>query len=746
MKLRKALNFFLGIPLTILSFAFIVKIFLDNSEAITNSFLKTNLLLFGVGILFFTLFFWLKSIIWLKILENRGHNPQRIHTLYTYSLSEVKRYIPGSIFAVVGRVRSHSELLSKGETLKGIGIEALLLAGSSLFVSIPALLFLSSRNGLNTVAATALVFVAILITGIILLNPRVRKIINSYADYFFIFCLAWLFYGIGCLFVTASLGSINLDASITIASLFVVSWLVGYLFFIAPMGLGARELAVTFLLSTLVPIPIASAAAVLSRIAMTIGEMLYLLTLRLLLSRRKYLHLVNPYYLIIGLLAATYSIYFSVFTILRHEAYLSGRFDLGNMTQTVWNTANGRFFTLTNPDGVENVSRLAVHSDFILVLFAPFYFLWSNPGVLLVGQSIILAIGGFFVFALAKEILRRNSIALVLTVSYYLNFWLQEQNVFDFHAVSLSTTFLLASMYFLIKKRYVFLGISLLLAVLTKENIFLISMFFGFFIAFKEKKYIPGGLLAALSLLSFYLISFVAIPASRGGEHFALEAYSYLKSPNPQIIFNQLLNYSTFYYFHSHLISTGYLALLSPAYLLFTLPEAAIYLLSTNFEYRSYEYHFGAAIIPFVYVSTIYGIKFITQKFPKITLRMVGYYLIAVSAITLYFYSPLIGMKNSATNQHTNNYSKQLNDYLNLIPPEAKVSATNELGAHLSHREWIYVVPYGMDRADFIAIYNNEYFRGLVDVEKYESVIEDENIKFHLFKKKLKLSCSTCTP
>ena len=38
---------------------------------------------------------------------------------------------------------------------------------------------------------------------------------------------------------------------------------------------------------------------------------------------------------------ATYAAGFSALSILRHRAFSTGRFDLGNMVQAVWSTAHG---------------------------------------------------------------------------------------------------------------------------------------------------------------------------------------------------------------------------------------------------------------------------------------------------------------------------------------------------------------------------------------------------------------------
>ena len=54
-----------------------------------------------------------------------------------------------------------------------------------------------------------------------------------------------------------------------------------------------------------------------------------------------------------------YAAGFASLSILRHRAFATGRYDLGNMVQTVWNTAHGNFLQMTSGDG-RQISRLAV--------------------------------------------------------------------------------------------------------------------------------------------------------------------------------------------------------------------------------------------------------------------------------------------------------------------------------------------------------------------------------------------------
>ncbi len=749
MKLKELLRFFLGVPLTIIAFIFIGKIFLDNRESIMQSLLGADLLLFLLGVVLMTCFFATKSYIWLGILKARGFVVPTKKTLYLYSISEAKRYIPGSVFAFLSRMGTHEEIPKK-ETIKGIGIEAILLALSAIVVSIPSLMYLINRIEPNLQKFTLpLLVIGILIAAIIFFGKsKFRKSFFNYIDLFFIYILAWSFYSVGSYFIAFSLFPINLNDITVVASLFTASWLCGYLLFLTPMGLGVRELVATFGLSFFTPAGVASVIAIMSRVGMILGELLYLLLTRIYSSSRDHevKIKVNPYLIVVIFSCLLYFVYFSYFSIARHNAFLSGRFDLGNMAQTVWNTSQGRFFMLTNPDGVENMSRLGVHSDYLLVIISPLYFIWADPRMLLLFQSAALATGSIAVYFLARKILKREILATAFAFSYLANFWLHEQNIFDFHAVTIATPLILFSLLFLTGKKYFFFGVFLALAVTTKENVALIISAFGLYFL-KEKKWLLGTALAVLGAATFYYLSSYAIPNARGEAHFALGTYSQLGDStgaiiknlilNPSLAYSQLANDSTFLYFHRHLIPFGYLPLLSPFYFLFVAPDMAIYLLSSNYEYRSYQYHFGAVIIPFMIFASILGAKLLLTKVKSENLPKALFYYVIISAfLTMYYYSPILGMKNADNSPFESDSSQKIREYLNVIPENASVASSNNLGAHLSHREHIYTVPYGMDRASFIALYKeNERLVSSVDIVNYVIVIEDKENNFYLYKR-----------
>lgn len=425
--------------------------------------------------------------------------------------------------------------------------------------------------------------------------------------------------------------------------------------------------------------------------------------------------------IILGVLICIYIAYFVTASFLRHDNFYTGRFDLGNMDQAVWNTVNGRIFQASNDVGLIT-SRLSGHADFILILLSPFYLLWSNPKTLLLIQTVILAFGAFFVFLIAKNILKNNNFALIFGFSYLMNPALQFTNLYDFHAVTLATTFLLASFYFLIKRKYLFMAISLTFSGITKEQIWVVTSIFGVPLLFEKAKKIKilGTIIIVGCLILFYYLVAIAIPQNINGQHFALTYYSEFGNSPAEVIKNVLLSPHKIVlttldttrsdYLKQLFMPLGFISLLSPIYLIFAIPDLLINLLSNNGQLHQIYYQYSAAITPFIFISGIFGIKKIMKWFPKISKRYIYTYLIFFTFFSAYSSGPLPGAKNPNIDMFIKPYAdkKIVQDFLLRIPERYTVAATNNLGAHLSHREVIYTIPIGVDKADFVVFLLND--------------------------------------
>jgi uncharacterized membrane protein len=221
-----------------------------------------------------------------------------------------------------------------------------------------------------------------------------------------------------------------------------------------------------------------------------------------------------------------------------------------------------------------------------------------------------------------------------------------------------------------------------------------------------------------------------AIPSVRGSDHFALDYLSYLgNSPleillspalSPDVFFTRLISVETFTYIKTVFLPVGYISILSPQYLIFMLPDFFINVFSDNPNLRSIQYHYGALLVPFIYISAIYGVKkIISKKF--VSKNLIFYFLLFFIAYSTYLYSPLPGTKNSDVAAfRTNTNRARILDEIQKIPAEKSVSATNNIAAHLVQREKIYIIPNGIDTVDYLVFYKSS-------IEIFDEYIIDEN-------------------
>jgi uncharacterized membrane protein len=305
------------------------------------------------------------------------------------------------------------------------------------------------------------------------------------------------------------------------------------------------------------------------------------------------------------------------------------------MNQVVYNTSQGRFLEMTNQDLKKNVSRLAIHFDPILAIFAPFYKIYEGPEILLIGQALILGLGAWAVYLIAEKILKKKSISLIFALLYLFYFPVQRAVLFDFHAVTLATTFFLFAIYFQEVKKWSWFFIFVLLALLTKEHIGLVVVFYGIYLLVIKKEKKTGLFTSFLGLIFFIVTVYVVIPYFRGGEHFAANYFVDIKSRLTTIFIDG-------FSYVKLLILPNIYSLFSPLTLLISLPEWAINILSINNNQRSILFHYNSVIVAFIFYSLILGYKNFCQivKNKKLQVTFFAVF-IFFNLRSIYLYNPI---------------------------------------------------------------------------------------------------------
>jgi uncharacterized membrane protein len=412
--------------------------------------------------------------------------------------------------------------------------------------------------------------------------------------------------------------------------------------------------------------------------------------------------------------AAAWVAAFAALSVLRQEAFFTGRFDLGNMVQAIWSTAHGHPLQMTDLHG-EQISRLAAHVDPILVVFAPLWWIWPSPDLLFVVQAAAIGAGALPVFWLARKHIGSPRAALGFACAYLLypaTGWLALN---EFHPVALATPLLLFAFWFLDEERLMSFTACAVAASLCKEEIALVVAGFGIWYAVSRRRFVTGGVIAALGLAWGIVAIAVVIPHFNDGQTSDFYGrYSEVGgSPggivkttftHPLRIFDTAFSGRDLHYLWQLAMPLALVFLLAPLVLVAALPELAINLLSSTTTQTSIHFHYTAGLIaPLVAAAVLGAARLRRRAVPVAALvvlaALVGNY--RLGPIPGWRHVPG-GQKFQATSARVTRHDRIAERALRLIPANAVVSATNSLGAHLSARRRFLSFPF-LEDATWIA-------------------------------------------
>ncbi len=761
MKIYSVLKTLFSWPLGIVGIVFLVYTLSQQHIQFSSILKNVNPFFLLISVVCFFLYYLLRSFVWQIILKEKDILIPLPKSVYIWGISELKRFIPGNFWAFLGRgVLLSAEGVGKKEIVHLLFIEIQFFLIGCVFLSGFAVPFLVRDLSISFLYSPFLPYGSIgattLCLGIFLFHKSLsghelfgfKKIWKIFPGFSFnitvyiqfLTVLYLLLFGIGSYFAVLSMSFLTPREFLSFVFFFVFSLFFGYITIVTPMGLGVREGIISVGLAPFIGPGNAIVAALLTRILQIAGEAVFLI-LSVVWLRNKH---VQKFFMqiqrrrvevLLGVCIAIFFIYFTASGFLRYENFFTGRFDLGNMDQTVWNTAHGRVFEITDPNGTQITSRLSFHADFILILLAPFYLLWSDPRILIALQSAVAAVGAVFVYLISFHILKKKTVSFVVTLTYLLNPSLSYSLLYDFHPVVLATGFLLASYFFLIKKNYLLFFTFVILSALTKEEVWIVAALLGlkmvrdnFSFSSGRIAVLNGKLLVlgigtfAIFMAIFYLLVSHIIPSSRGDEHFALSYFSHLgNSPleivlsvfiAPQKWIQLIFTPERLSYLMSIFSPVAFLPVFSIPTLLFAAPDFAINLLSNNGQLHEIYYQYTATVTPFIFISTVYAMRFIKKMFPIMTYERVGVLLVTSSIVSAWVLGPLPGSLRPSTDMFTKQLSNkhEVSEFLKTIDKKKSVAASNNVGSHLSQRKKIYTIPNGLQEADVAVFLLNDVY------------------------------------
>jgi uncharacterized membrane protein len=179
---------------------------------------------------------------------------------------------------------------------------------------------------------------------------------------------------------------------------------------------------------------------------------------------------------VLGAALLGYAALISAYAVIDHHNLGTAYYDLGLYDNILWNTLHGNFLGTTLAKGGDHTSA---HFDPILGLVSLPYALYPRAEFLLVFQTLWLCSGALAVWALAKEHLVNEWLAVLCAVVFLLYPALHGVNLFDFHSLALIVPLLVWAIYLLDAGRLRLYWPVLALLLLCREDVSLLACFIG---------------------------------------------------------------------------------------------------------------------------------------------------------------------------------------------------------------------------------------------------------------------------
>jgi uncharacterized membrane protein len=440
----------------------------------------------------------------------------------------------------------------------------------------------------------------------------------------------------------------------------------------------------------------------------------------------------------VWLMIIVYTIVFSYFTIMKHNAFRSFAWDLGIVNQALSTTLNSGKFLYYTPELFFNLSGcyFGLHFSPVLILLLPIYSIYPGAEVLLVFQSSMIALGALPLYWFASERLKNNLVAAGFSLAYILYPILHGANWFDFHIQCMLPVFFFSAMYHLEQESWTKYFVFTFLALAVGESVSLVVFFMGVYGVLKYRSLLSRAIgqrkldskkvlipIVTLIVSTIWFLaskwiqnSFFPVDPAFMDYYKAVDWWSVLGiAGDPirmpiHILLNplrvaQALTYDAYLKLLYFVLAFGSLLFLpfKSSVTLITLPVLLPAFLSNYSPFYMLGVHYPLYYIPFLFLATVEGAKKYKNGEGTAIIKGRIKSILMILVIFSLFASPLSPLLNTmeVPIPHFSDYSLPivsehetiLQGVIALVPSNVSILTQNNIFPHFSNRLEAYVYP-----------------------------------------------------
>ncbi len=412
-----------------------------------------------------------------------------------------------------------------------------------------------------------------------------------------------------------------------------------------------------------------------------------------LTSRVERMKSVNKWTWAVIVLCLSHALWMSWLQVELHRGLGTFAYDVGLYDQGLWLLSRGQapFVTLMGRN------LFGDHASLILVLLVPLYWVLPGTSTLLVVQAVVIAAGAIPIYFFARRVLSSAVMGFCAAFLWLANPAVNGTGMENFHPDSFLGLFLPLAIYALYEKKWRLYAVAVLGALLVKEDVVLVMVPLGLFVAYRfDKK--KGALTALASIVAtalgmFVLMrSLIGVPTRNTWRIPYGGAVGFLKElfTNPRNVASYLLSEDRPLYLFQMAAPFAALFVLSPWLSLVAVPVIASNVLSTFWYQHSIQYHYSLVAVPILLSATVFGVRAVSQKWRAIVMAIV---VVCTTATSVLWGQHSLAVTPRKTLPSNAAIAVAGRDIVKEIPDGAVVSAFDPLVTYLAHRKEIYFFP-----------------------------------------------------
>jgi hypothetical protein len=277
--------------LIVVPIAFLLRNLFINWQSLQDAAIEFNWARMLLSLLILLLSFAVLPLGTIFSLQSFGFTLDFRNAYYAYHASQLGKYLPGRIWIIPGRAVLIKNF-GMDPFLGGMGalLETYLLIVTGILSFLPYLLLVPNA----TIRQVAVIGVLLCLPAILILFfPKIlNRVLSVLLKWFnrpafnitfswkqilrilITYVLFWQLSGAGFYLLCSSVYALNGRFFFQISGVMGFSWVIGFLSFLTPAGIGVREGAIGFLLTPLLPEPFPALAAILSRVWWSLADLL----------------------------------------------------------------------------------------------------------------------------------------------------------------------------------------------------------------------------------------------------------------------------------------------------------------------------------------------------------------------------------------------------------------------------------------------------------------------------------------